>query len=164
MANCRPDNWDKCREHYTFGIRSRAPHPIIERGDIFLMRVTGPGYGVRAIWAFEREQEVDSYSIVTWNDAKYSTLLFFCPLVSFHAPFNEEFGGKSRYSRRIRLNSGRIAASVVHLSAIEGKHYLKPLLRDKGRELDVSANYLGNIVLVADLLRDFVGLSKLDGR
>jgi len=98
LANCRPHNWDDCRQRSIFGIKAGGVHPKIERGDLFLMRVSGPDYGVRGIWTFESERKVEKPSDVPWTDADYEWLLSFSPLVlGFRESFSEEFEGKSKY-------------------------------------------------------------------
>ena len=157
VANCRPVNWDRCREGSIFGIRKGGIHPKITRGDLFLMRVTGPGYGVSGIWSFETERKTDRPSDVPWTDAEYDWLLTFTPLIlEFRVPFHEEFAGPSRYSDKIKLNAGRIATSVVHLSPDETRNYIEPLIEEKKEELRSTAHYRGRLVHVDNLLREVI--------
>jgi len=163
VANCRPHNWDNCRQGSIFGVKRGSVHPKIERGDLFLMRVSGPDYGVRGIWAFESERKAEKPSDVPWTDAEYEWLLSFSPLVlEFRKPFNEEFEGKSKYSDKIKLNAGRIVTSVVHLSPDEAKNYLGPLVEEKQEELKATARYLDRDVVVEDLLRQVVKSVKVE--
>lgn len=102
VANCRPHNWDECRQKVIFGIKKGNIHPRIEHGDLFLMRVSGIDYGVRGIWTFDKERKIQSPSEAPWTDAEYEWLLSFSPLVlEFQQPFNEKFEGKSKYSDKI---------------------------------------------------------------
>jgi len=163
VANCRPHNWDNCRQRLIFGIRKGSVHPRIRPGDLFLMRVSGPEHGVRGIWAFETERKVEKPSDVPWTDADYEWLLSFSPLaLEFREPFNEEFEGKSKYSDKIKLNAGRIVTSVVHLSADEAKNYLEPLVEEKREELNTTAEYLGRGVVVGNLLREVIKGVKVE--
>jgi len=138
-----------------FGIKKGSIHPKMKSGDLFLMRVSGPDYGVRGIWAFESEHKVQNPSEVPWTDAEYAWRLAFSPLVlEFSQPFNEEFEGKSKYSDKIKLNSARIITSVIPLSPIEAKNYLEAIIREKQEELSVIARYLGRDTRVIDILRN----------
>jgi hypothetical protein len=126
-------------------------------GDLFLMRVSGPDYGVRGIWAFESEHKIQNPSDVPWTDAEYAWRLSFNPLVlEFSQSFNEEFEGKSKYSDKIKLNAARIMTSVIPLSPIEAKNYLESIIGEKQEELNVSTKYLGRDTRVIDILRDTV--------
>jgi hypothetical protein len=163
LANCRPHNWDNCRQATIFGIKKGSVHPKIQRGDLFLMRVSGPDYGVRGIWAFESERKVEKPSDVPWTDADYEWLLSFSPLVlEFHEPFNEEFEGKSKYSEKIKLNAGRIVTSVVHLSPDETRNYLEPLVSEKREDLKATARYLTRDIVVADLLSEVIKRARVE--
>ena len=165
MANCRPHNWDDCRQRSIFGIKAGGVHPKIERGDLFLMRVSGPDYGVRGIWTFESERKVEKPSDVPWTDADYEWLLSFSPLVlEFRESFSEEFEGKSKYSDKIKLNAGRIVTSVVHLSPEEAKNYLEPLVSEKREELKTTARYFGQDVVVGDLLQEVIKKVKAEAK
>jgi hypothetical protein len=113
----------------------------MERGDLFLMRVSGIDYGVRGLWAFDTQHRIRNPSEVPWTDAEYEWLLSFNPLVlEFQEPFNEEFEGKSKYSDKIKLNAARIITSVILLSPIEAKNYIEPIIEEKREELAITAN------------------------
>jgi hypothetical protein len=157
VANCRPHNWDECRQKVIFGIKKGSIHPKMKSGDLFLMRVSGPDYGVRGIWAFESEQKVQNPSEIPWTDAEYAWRLAFSPLVlEFGQPFNEEFEGKSKYSDKIKLNAARIITSVIPLSPIEAKNYLEAIIKEKQEELNVTTRYFGRDARVIDILGDTV--------
>jgi len=155
VANCKPRNWDGCRKGPIYGIKEGSRHPGFERGDIFLLRVSGQGYGVRGIWILETQHKVEKPSDVPWTDAEYEWLLTFTPLVlEFREPFHEEFEGKSKYSAKIKLNSGRIEQSVVRLSPSEAGNYLRPIIEEKRNELNASIQYLGRDVTARQLLEE----------
>jgi len=92
-----------------------------------------------------------------WTDAGYERLLYFTPLVP---EFREEFQGKSKHSHKIKLDASRIVTSVVHLSAEEATNYLKPLLQEKGDELNATLHHLGRSVVASDILRDVINENK----
>jgi hypothetical protein len=121
------------------------------------MRVSGTDYGVRGIWAFDKERKIQNPSEAPWTDAEYEWLLSFSPLVlEFQQPFNEEFEGKSKYSDKIKLNAARIITSVIPLSSIEAKNYIEPIIEEKTEELNIPAKYLGRDIQVLDILRNIV--------
>lgn len=151
VINIQPHNWKICREKSIFGLRKGTFHPHFERGDLFLVRVTGKEYGVRAIWLFEKENPVKDPSEVPWNDAEYDHLLQLRPLVEFALPFSEEFQGSSKWSEKIRMNSIRFPRSVFQLAPSETKRYLSSIEAEKGKELEQIVSYLGQNISLRNL-------------
>ena len=164
VINIQPHNWETCRENHVYGIRHGAPTPFSRSrwrtGDICLVRVSGPEYGVRAIWCLDSERPVKSGEKVPWTDADYDWIAQFKPLAEFSEPFSEEFEGVSKYSEKIKMNSIRIVQSVVKLTPNETRNYLQPLLEGKRLELEVDVSYLGSKTRLDSLLR---GLLKESG-
>ena len=151
VINIQPRNWETCRERSIFGLRKGTFHPHFERGDLFLVRVTGKEYGVRAIWVFEKENPVKDPSEVPWDDAEYDHILQFRSLEEFAVPFSEEFQGPSKWSEKIGMNSIRFPRSVFQLSPSETKRYLCSIEGEKGKELEEVVDYLGQNISLRSL-------------
>jgi hypothetical protein len=161
VINISPPNWRPCRDKFLFGIREGGSSEELSKGDICLVRVTGADYGVKAIWAFTRDEKVGPDTMVPWTDARYISLLYFEPLVAeFANPFSEEFTGVSKYSQKVGISAARIIGSIVRLRHEEIQSYLRPLLREKHDECDVTANYRDTETNVKKLLEGILAEEK----
>lgn len=137
FANSSPENWPACKEHQIFGVKSGTGLPDLESGDLILLRVGGRGYGVRAIWKFERAEQVTGSTFVPWADAEYGWVLHCAPLISeLSEPFSEAFATKRKLSTKIDgLFAARLMGSIGELSQDEAAAYLKGILSEKSAEL-----------------------------
>jgi hypothetical protein len=154
IINIHPRNWDRCHEQSVFGLRTQKRHPDLRTGDICLVRMIrpGPGYGVRAIWKLKQEKPVDENTTVPWTDSKYSWILYFEPLVEFQAPFNEEFEGTSKYSKKVELYAASFIGAIVPLEGPSAKTYVTALMNEKLREMegiDYDGSPLQQVILQA---------------
>ena len=154
VLNIHPHNWDICKEKRIFGLRRGSTRYPFQRGDIFLVRTTGKGYGVRGIWVFMEQESVKEETEVPWDDAEYDLILNFEPLIQeFKEEFSEDFAGKSKYSEKVKINALKISGSVIRLSNTETKAYLKALLKEKQEELSVESELLRSGLTVSKFLR-----------
>jgi MoxR-like ATPase len=145
-----------------YGIRKGSTLPPIQRGDLFLMRVSKERPGVRGIWVFESKRKVEKASEVPWADGPYEWLLFFSPLVlEFAEPFDEDFRGRRKsYSSKLDLHSGQLMRSIVPLGQKHATKYVEALGVEKEEELRGIVNYLGRPVVVGDILRQVIGKGR----
>lgn len=155
VANCKPHNWDACKRETIFGLKLGRNLPPLKPGDIILLRVTGPNYGVKAIWYFEQAIKVDGNVNVPWTDAQYGWILKCRPIIELPQSFSEDFQTSSKLSTKIpNFPAGRILPSIIHLKNSETRAYLECILREFENNLQTTFDYLGERKTVEDLLEE----------
>ncbi len=157
IVNCRPHNWEACEKDTIFGLKEGIGLPSFKKGDLILFRISGPNYGVKALWYFESAERVQNQNQVPWSDTNYDWLLRCKKIVSLSKPFSEDFQTSSKKSSKINeLYAGGIIKSIIAIKEPQLKDYVINILNDYSQELDVTFDYLGEEVNVNQFLRNIL--------
>jgi len=157
VVNCRPPNREACDRETVFGLKEGIGLPSLKEGDIILFRVSGPNYGVKAIWYFEKAIKVDRDVRVPWTDSKYSWIIKCKPIIKLSGVFSEEFQTSSKKSRKISdLYAGGIIRSIVSLKPRQIKDYLQQILHEYQGEVNVTFDHFGERKVVKQFLKEFI--------
>jgi hypothetical protein len=153
VTNCQPHNWEACERNSLFGLKEGRSLPPLEKGDLILMRVSGPDNGVKALWYFEHAVSVTREVRVPWNDAKYSWVLHCSQIITLPHIFKEGFSGVGSRSTKIpNFPASRIQPSIIHLKNVESQAYLSHILMEYKHELSKPFTYLGNNIPIDKFL------------
>ena len=145
IINISMENWASCDKDKIFGIPvTEKSWPRLRKGNLVLVRwaltKTKP-CGCIAIWEFERDQEVPpekrtgSNEIIPWSDNAYRLKQHFRQLARFEKPFDEGFGGRSKYSEKLGWQIQRLRGSILELTRAECARYIGFLLKEKAQEI-----------------------------
>lgn len=157
VVNCKPHNWEACDRETVFGLKEGIGLPSLKEGDIILFRVSGPNYGVKAIWYFEKAIKVDRDVRVPWTDSKYSWIIKCKPIIKLSGVFSEEFQTSSKKSRKISdLYAGGIIRSIVSLKPRQIKDYLQQIIHEFQGEVNVTFDHFGEKKAVKQFLEEFI--------
>lgn len=157
VANCKPHNWDACERDTIFGLKLGRTLPPLQQGDLILLRITGPDYGVRAIWYFDQAVQVNSGVRVPWTDGQYGWILRCKPIIKLPRLFDEDFRTSSKLSSKIPdFPATRIQPSIIHLKHFEIQAYIQHLLQEFESDLHVTFDYLGSTKSVDGFLEEIL--------
>lgn len=154
IVNCRPENWEQCNRETIFGLKEGIGLPSLTKGDLILFRISGPNYGVKAIWYFERAERVTNQNQVPWSDANYDWILKCKKIVNFKNRFSEDFQTSSKKSSKIReFFAGGILRSIIAIKKPQLKDYLTNIVKDYTSELELNFVYLDEEVNTYNFLK-----------
>ncbi len=143
IANCRPENWEPCNKETIFGLKEGIGLPSLTKGDLILFRISGPNYGVKAIWYFESAERVTNQNQVPWSDASYDWILKCKKIVTFKNRFSEDFQTSSKKSSKIReFFAGGIVKSIIAIKKPQLRDYIYNIVNDYSSELNNNFVYL----------------------
>ncbi len=157
VVNCRPHNWEACDRETIFGLKEGIGLPSLKEGDIILFRISGPNYGVKAIWYFEKAMMVDQTVRVPWTDSKYGWIIKCKPIIKLSRVFSEDFQTSSKKSAKISdFYAGGIIRSIVSLKPRQIKDYLHNILNEFQSEVGGTFDYFGEKKIVKQFLEEYL--------
>lgn len=172
VINIKPNHWKICQARSIYGIPHAGHTPKEWRtqgrwsqGDICIVRVSHiKPKGARAIWYFESERHLKPGETGPWKKFDCEWLVQLRPLVEFETPYSEHFEGRQKaYSPKIRMSAQKLRPSVVKFNKSQVTNYVRPLIREKKRELVTEAPYLGRKVRLDTLLLSLPSRKLLTG-
>ena len=154
IVNCRPHNWEACDRNHIFGLKEGTGLPALQKGDIILFRISGPDYGVKAIWYFVESEQVGQQTVVPWSDANYEWIIKCRPIVKLSKVFSEDFRTSYKKSTKISdLYAGGIVRSIVSLKPRQIRDYIQHILKEFQGELNGTFDYQGEKKVVKEFLQ-----------
>ena len=154
LVNCKPGNWDTCNKFTIFGLKDTNSLPPLRKGDLILFRISGPSYGLKALWYFEYAKKVVNQKNIKLTDDNYTWILNCKKILTLTKRFSEEFQTSSKKSSKITdLYAGGIQKAVVAIKTPQLRDYIFHILKEHGNELNDNVNYLGEEVNVNELLK-----------
>ena len=155
IVNCKPGNWEICNKFTIFGLKdTNSLPPPLRKGDLILFRISGPNYGLKALWYFEYAKKVVNQKNIKLTDDNYTWILNCKKILTLTKRFSEEFQTSSKKSSKITdLYAGGIQKAVVAIKAPQLRDYIFHILKEHGNELTDNINYLGEEVNVNELLK-----------
>ena len=154
IVNCKPGNWEICNKYTIFGLKDANSFPPVSKGDLILLRISGPNYGLKALWYYEYAKKVVNQKNIKLSDDNYAWILNCKKICTLTKRFSEEFETSSKKSSKIAdLYAGGIQKTVVSIKKPQLRDYIFYILKEFEDELDVTTSYLGEEVNVTELLQ-----------
>ena len=154
ILNCKPGNWAICDKHTIFGIKETNGLPPISKGDLILLRISGPNYGLKALWYFDYAKKVVNRKNIELSDDNYAWILNCKKILTLKERFSEEFQTSSKKSSKITdLYAGGIQRTAVAVKKPQLRDYIFHILKEFKNELNDNINYLGEEINVNELLK-----------
>jgi MoxR-like ATPase len=149
IVNIKPEHWETCKKKGIYGVRrGTEENDLPPQNALFLVRLTGQESGVYGVWQFLETIQVTPTQPAPWQDADYSWILKFKPLVNFKIPFKEEFGVRSRFSEKVQISAQRLHRALIELTHQEAESYISALLNEKLDDLHKQVDVEGTKELV----------------
>lgn len=188
VMNIDPQNIENCIKDTIHGAKintaSAGNVEKLNRGDICLIRRTSGGgryeYGVVGIWYFVRSEDVEGIQQPQWIPPdiwKYKIIMQ--PLIKeFELPFFEDFSkeveGQLRHKESSKVEGLKQtdiqgAVRIGFRDPELRNRYLKAIIEEKKKELDIDAEYLDSLgikseINVYEYLTSLIGITDTESK